>query len=32
MNSQSEIVQVLLDSGADVHAENKYGDTPLHVC
>lgn len=27
----TEIVQLLIDKGADVNAKNEYGSTPLHV-
>lgn len=30
MHSHSEIVELLLDSGADPHAEDQDGNTPLH--
>lgn len=26
----TDVVQLLLDNGADVHARNRYGSTPLH--
>src|SRR4051794_7421071 len=28
---QSEIVRMLIEAGADVHAKNRHGDEPLHA-
>ena len=30
LNDNAQVIKELIKAGADVHAKNKYGSTPLH--